>query len=329
MNKLRFGIIGCGRISTRHIDALINNSEEAELTALYDIVEDLALDKKDQYEARVKGANVKVHKSYEDFLEDKNIDIVTIASISGYHGKHAIDSLEHNKHVLIEKPIALSLEEIDKIISLSKKKNKKVGVAHVNRFMPAVKKLMRALEEGRFGKLIHGTARTLWARDDNYYKVAPWRGTKEFDGGVLMNQCLHNIDLLQWMLGSQIERQASELDTFIRNIEAEDFGAILMRFKNGAVGIAEGSVCVYPKNLEESLSIFGEKGTVVIKNRKIDTWLFEDKKDYDDLEEKEEDIGHTALYKDYIEAIKNDREPLINGEEGKKAVELILKAYER
>ncbi len=329
MSKLRFGIIGCGRISTRHIDALINNSEEAELTALYDIVEDLAIDKKSQYEARIKGANVKVHKSYEDFLEDKNIDIVTIASISGYHGKHAIDSLEHNKHVLIEKPIALSLEDIDKIISLSKEKNKKVGVAHVNRFMPAVRKLRRALEEGRFGKLIHGTARTLWARDDNYYKVAPWRGTKEFDGGVLMNQCLHNIDLLQWMLGSQIERQASELDTFIRDIETEDFGAILMRFKNGAVGIAEGSVCVYPKNLEESLSIFGEKGTVVIKNRKIDTWLFEDKKDYDDIEEKEVDIGHTALYKDYIEAVENDREPLINGEEGKMAVELILKAYER
>lgn len=328
MSKLKFGIVGCGRISTRHIDAIINNKEDAELVAVYDIVEALAMDKKNYYEERIKDGNVIVHKNYEDFLKDENIDIVTIASISGYHAQHALDSINHNKHVLIEKPIALSIEDTNKIIELAKEKNRKVGVAHVNRFMPPIQKLRRALEEGRFGKLIHGSARTLWARDNNYYKVAPWRGTKKFDGGVLMNQCLHNIDLLQWMLGSNIERQASELDTFIRDIETEDFGAILMRFKDGPVGIAEGSVCVYPKNLEESLSIFGEKGTVVIKNRKIDTWIFEDERDYDNIDEKEEDIGHTALYKDYIEAIREDREPYVNGEEGKKVVELILKAYE-
>ncbi|MFA5576921.1 MAG: Gfo/Idh/MocA family oxidoreductase [Tissierellaceae bacterium] len=327
MQKLKFGIIGCGRISTRHIDAIINNKDDAELVAVYDVVEDLSVDKKNYYEERIKDGNVIVYKNYEDFLKDENIDIVAIASISGYHAQHALDSLNNNKHVLIEKPIALSIEDTDRIIELAKEKNKKVGVAHVNRFMPPIQKLRRALEEGRFGKLIHGSARTLWARDDNYYKVAPWRGTKEFDGGVLMNQCLHNIDLLQWMLGPNIERQASELDTFIRDIETEDFGVILMRFKDGPIGIAEGSVCVYPKNLEESLSILGEKGTVVIKNRKIDTWIFEDERDYDFIEEKEEDIGHTALYKDYIKAIREDREPYVNGEEGKRVVELILKAY--
>lgn len=328
MAKLKFGIIGCGRISARHIEAIINNRDNAELVALYDIVEELAIEKKNMYQEKIEDSKVKVYKDYEDFLKDENIDVVAIATISGYHAEQAIDSLKHDKHVLIEKPIALNIEDIDRIIALGKEKNKKVGVAHVNRFMPAAQKLRQAIEEGRFGKLVHGTARTLWARDDQYFKQAPWRGTKALDGGVLMNQCLHNIDLLQWMLGGQIERQYSETDTYIKNIETEDFGAILMRFKNGAVGIVEGSVNVYPKNLEESLSIFGEKGTVVIKNRKIETWQFEDERDYDYIEEKEEDIGHTALYKDYIEAIKEDREPLVNGEEGRKVVGLILKAYE-
>ena len=327
MSKLKFAILGCGRISTKHVEALIDNKDEAELVAVYDIIEELAVDKKNQYESVIEGANVKVYTDYNEFLKDKNIDVVTIATISGYHAQQAIDCLNHDKHVLIEKPMALTLEDADKIIKLGKEKNKKVCVSHQNRFIPAVQKLKRAIDEGRFGKLIHGTARTLWNRNDEYYKQASWRGTKDLDGGTLMNQCIHNIDLLQWMMGGEIERLHSEIDTFIRNIETEDFGAILMRFKSGAVGIVEGSVCVYPKNFEESLNIFGEKGTVVIKNGKIATWVFEDERDYDNFEYDESNLGHTPLYKDFIDAIINDREPLVNGEEGKKAIEIILKAY--
>ena len=328
MSKLKFAILGCGRISTKHVEALIDNKDEAELVAVYDIIEELAVDKKNQYESVIEGANVKVYTDYNEFLKDKNIDVVTIATISGYHAQQAIDCLNHDKHVLIEKPMALTLEDADKIIKLGKEKNKKVCVSHQNRFIPAVQKLKRAIDEGRFGKLIHGTARTLWNRNDEYYKQASWRGTKALDGGTLMNQCIHNIDLLQWMMGGEIERLHSEIDTFIRNIETEDFGAILMRFKSGAVGIVEGSVCVYPKNFEESLNIFGEKGTVVIKNGKIATWVFEDERDYDNFEYDESNLGHTPLYKDFIDAIINDREPLVNGEEGKRAIEIILKAYE-
>jgi UDP-N-acetyl-2-amino-2-deoxyglucuronate dehydrogenase len=328
MSKLKFGIIGCGRISARHVDAILNNKDKAELVAVFDIVEELAIDRKNQYESNIRGSNVKVYKDYDEFLNDENIDVVTIASISGYHAKQALDCLNHNKHVLIEKPMALSIEDADKIIKLGKEKNKKICVSHQNRFCPAIQRLRRAVDEGRFGKLIHGSARTLWARDDNYYKQAPWRGTKALDGGTLLNQCIHNIDLLQWMMGGEIERISSEIDTFIRNIETEDFGAMLIRFKNGAVGVVEGSVCVYPRNLEETLSIFGEKGTVVIKNGKIETWRFEDEKDYDNDELDETNLGHTPLYKDFIDAINNDREPLVNGEEGKKAVEIILRAYE-
>lgn len=326
MSKLKFAILGCGRISSRHVEALINNKENAELVAVCDIIEDLSIDKKNQYESAIEGSNVKVYVDYNEFLKDENIDVVTIATISGYHAEQAIDCLNYNKHVLIEKPMALTIEDADKIIALGKEKNKKVCVSHQNRFSPAVQKLRRAIEEGRFGKLIHGTARVLWARDDNYYEQASWRGTKELDGGTLMNQCIHNIDLLQWMMGGEVERISSETDTFIRNIETEDFGAMLMRFKNGAVGIVEGSVCVYPKNLEETLSIFGEKGTVVISGNEIKTWQFEDEKDYDNIELDETNLGHTPLYKDLIDAIREGREPLVNGEEGKKAVEIILKA---
>lgn len=327
MSKLRFGLIGCGRISKKHIEALINNKEEAELVAVYDIIEELAKGRKEQYELSIKDSNIKVYTDYDEFLKDKDIDVVTIATISGYHAKQAIDCLNYNKHVLIEKPMALTIKDADNIIDLGKEKNKKICVSHQNRFIPIIQKLRQAMDEGRFGKLIHATARTLWARDDDYYKQAYWRGTKALDGGALLNQCIHNIDLLQWLMGGEVERVYCETDTFIRNIETEDFGAILMRFENGAVGIVEGSVCVYPKNLEETLSIFGEKGTVVIKNGKIETWQFADRQDYDDTINDEDNQGHTPLYKDFIDAINNNKEAMINGEEGKKAVELILRAH--
>jgi UDP-N-acetyl-2-amino-2-deoxyglucuronate dehydrogenase len=328
MTKLKFALLGCGRISARHVEALVKNKDEAELVGVYDTVKELAEDRKKQYESLVEGSNVKVYSDYDQLLNSEDIDVVTIATISGYHAQQAIDCLNHNKHVIIEKPMALSIVDANRIIALGKKKNKKVCVSHQNRYNPAVQKLRQAIDEGRFGKLIHGTARTLWARDDNYYKEASWRGTKALDGGTLMNQCIHNIDLLQWLLGGEVERIYAESDTFIRDIETEDFGAILIRFKNGAVGIVEGSVCIYPRNLEESLSIFGEKGTVVIKNGVIETWRFADEKEYDHVELANNSLGHTPLYKDVIAAIKEGREPLVNGEEGKKAVEIILKAIE-
>lgn len=334
--KKKFAIIGCGRISYKHIEALINNAKESELVAVCDIVKEKANERKKQYEEAINNSNVKVYKDYIKMLEDEEIDVVSICTESGYHAKHSIDCLNRGKHVLVEKPMALSIKDADEMIKLAKDNNLKLGVCHQNRFNPPIQKLRRAIEEGRFGKLINGTARILWTRDDNYYKQAPWRGTKELDGGTLMNQCIHNIDLLQWMMGSEVERIHCERGTFLRNIEMEDFGAILIRFKNGSIGIVEGSACVYPKNLEETLSIFGEKGTVVIGGlavNEIKTWQFADERDYDkeDIDSEVDNIygkGHTPLYKDFIDAINKDKEPLISGEEGKKAMEIILRAYE-
>ncbi len=356
MSKLKFAIIGCGRISYKHIEALVNNYEGVELVATCDIVEEKAKKRAEEYMALVnekfkqsnneaaidsntrnyKLRTVNYYTDYNKMLEKEDIDVVVIATESGYHAKHAIDCLNAGKHVLVEKPMALSSADANKMIRLARDKNLKLGVCHQNRFNPPIQKLRRAIEEGRFGKIVNGTARILWNRNDDYYKQAPWRGTKELDGGTLMNQCIHNIDLLQWMMDSEVERVYAERGTFLRNIEMEDFGAILIRFKNGSIGIVEGSACVYPKNLEETLSIFGEKGTVVIGGlavNEIKTWIFEDKRDYD-KEDNNTEIdsvygkGHIPLYKDFIDAINNNREPLINGEEGKKALDIILKAYE-
>ena len=230
---LNFAIIGCGRISKNHIEALINNSDNCNLVVLCDIVENKAIERKRQYENTIEGTNVKVYTDYIQMLQNEDIDAVSICTESGYHAKIAVDCLNYGKHILIEKPMALSLEDADKIIDLGKQKKLKVGVCHQNRFNPPVQKLRRAVEEGRFGKIINGTARILWTRDQNYYNQAPWRGTKALDGGTLMNQCIHNIDLLQWMMGSEVERVHCERGTFLRNIEMEDFGAILIRFKNG------------------------------------------------------------------------------------------------
>lgn len=336
MKKLKFAIIGCGRISYKHVEALINNVKEAELVAVCDIAEERAIERKKQYEEAINNSNIKVYTNYIKMLENEEIDAISICTESGFHARHSIDCLNRGKHVLVEKPMAMSIKDADEMIKIARDNNLKLGVCHQNRFNPSIQKLRRAIEEGRFGKLINGTARILWTRDDNYYKQAPWRGTKELDGGTLMNQCIHNIDLLQWMMGSEVERVHCERGTFLRNIEMEDFGAILIRFKNGTIGIVEGSACVYPKNLEETLSIFGEKGTVVIGGlavNEIKTWIFADERDYDkeDTNTEVDNVygkGHIPLYKDFIDAINNGREPLINGEEGKKALEIVLRAYE-
>ncbi len=331
MKKLKFAIVGCGRISYKHVEAIINNKEEAELVAVCDVIEENAIEKKNDYISKSsKEANVNIYTDYKEMLEKEDIDVVTIATESGYHPEIAINCMDKKKHIICEKPMALSVDDADRMIESAKKNNVKLCVSHQNRFNKPIQQLRKAVEANRFGRLVNGTARILWNRNMGYYHQAPWRGTWELDGGTLMNQCIHNIDLLQWMMGGEIDTVYAQCDTFLRDIEAEDFGAIVIRFKNGAIGIIEGSACVYPKNLEETLSIFGEKGTACIGGlavNKIETWKFED-----GTENEEEDIlkaqegdpdsvygfGHTPLFKDTIDAVKEDRAPLVSGEEGKK-----------
>ncbi|CDF57746.1 Gfo/Idh/MocA family protein [Thermobrachium celere] len=337
MNKLKFAIIGCGRISYKHVEAITNNFEDSVLVATCDVVKEKAEEKAKEYKNKT-GLDVAVYIDYKEMIKNEDIDVVTIATESGYHPEIAIYAMEQGKHVIVEKPMALSIKDADLMIETAKKTGVKLAVCHQNRFNKPIQMLRKAIEENRFGKLINGMASIRWNRNMNYYKQAPWRGTWELDGGTLMNQCIHDIDLLQWMMGGEVETVYAQTGNFIRDIEAEDFGAIIIRFKNGSIGIVEGSACVYPKNLEETLSIFGEKGAVVIGGlavNRIETWRFEDGKDSEEeiLKNQEDDpdtvygYGHTPLFKDVIEAIKNNREPLINGIEGKKGMEIILAAY--
>ncbi|NLK95027.1 MAG: Gfo/Idh/MocA family oxidoreductase [Clostridiales bacterium] len=338
MNKLKFAIIGCGRISYKHVEALYDNREEAVLVATCDVIKENAEAKKEEYLNKINNetAVVSVYTDYKEMIEKEDLDVVTIATESGYHAEIAIYAMKNGKNVIVEKPMALSIKDADEMIKVAKENKVKLCISHQNRFNKPIQKLREAIENDKFGKLVNGTARILWNRNMGYYEQAPWRGTWAQDGGTLMNQCIHNIDLLQWMMGGEVERVYAECDTFLRNIEAEDFGAIVIRFKNGAIGIVEGSACVYPKNLEETLSIFGENGAVVIGGMAVNelkTWRF----DGDDEESIKKDLqveidnvygkGHTPLFKDFIDAVNNDREPLVSGEEGKKAMSIILAAY--
>jgi predicted dehydrogenase len=339
VKKLKFAIIGCGRISYKHVEAVVNNKEKAELIAVCDIVEEKALAKKEEYFKLLEDTiSVNIYTDYKKMIEKEEIDVVTIATESGYHPEIAIYCMNKGIHVICEKPMALSTDDADKMIAAARENNVKLCVSHQNRFNPPIQRLRKAVEGNRFGRLVNGTARILWNRNMGYYKQAPWRGTWELDGGTLMNQCIHNIDLLQWMMGGEIDTVYAQCDTFLRDIEGEDFGAILIRFKNGSIGLIEGTACVYPKNLEETLSVFGEKGTVCIGGlavNKIETWRFGDELDSEEeiLRVQGEDpdsvygFGHTPLFKDFIDGINNNREPLINGEEGKKAMSIILAAY--
>jgi predicted dehydrogenase len=298
---------------------------------------DLAAEKSKQYSA-LRGAGetaVRIYADYRQMLKESDVDAVSICTESGYHAEHALGAMREGKHALVEKPIALSVADADEMIAEAKTRGLTLCVSHQNRFNPPVQALKAAIDEGRFGKLVNGTVRILWNRGDEYYRQAPWRGTRALDGGCLMNQCIHGIDLLLWMMGSEVATVKAETGTFLHDIEMEDYGAFIIRFGNGALGLVEGSVCVYPRNLEETLSIFGEKGTVVIGGmavNEVKTWDFADGSEYDEAIKSDiENVyghGHTPLYADFIAAIREHRLPLVTGEEGKKAMAVVLSAYE-
>jgi len=334
-------LIGCGRISFKHIEGFVDNADQLKLIGICDPVRSRAEEKEREYKKEIPAANITIYTDYQEMLSKQKPDIVTIATESGKHLEITKNCLEAGCHVICEKPMALSTKDADEMINTAKKNNRKLAVCFQNRFNAPIQRLRSALEAGRFGRLLHGTIQIRWNRNNAYYAEAPWRGTWEQDGGTLMNQCTHGIDLLQWMMGEDAVRVQAQTRRFLRPIEAEDFGAAIVEFKSGAVGIIEGSADVYPTNINETLSIFGEKGSAVVGGlavNRIDIWRFADANLVGDPEEKvlnpnEKDpptvygFGHTALFKDFVEAIENDKEPIISGERGRKALEIILAIY--
>ena len=270
---MRYALIGCGRISTNHIKAAINNG--LDIVAVCDIVEE-HIAKVLARHGMEQDTSIRKYTDYHKMIEENPLDIVSVATESGLHGQIALECIKHGIHVIIEKPMAMSLKEADQIIALSEEKGVKVSACHQNRFNVAVQEMRKALETGRFGKLSHGSIHVRWNRGLEYYEQAPWRGTWGQDGGALMNQCIHGIDLLRWMMGDEVESVYGVTKRqFHDYLEAEDVGMAVVKFKNGAVGTIEGTTNVYPQNLEESLYLFGEKGTVKLGGKStnnINVW---------------------------------------------------------
>jgi UDP-N-acetyl-2-amino-2-deoxyglucuronate dehydrogenase len=327
-NMFKFAIIGCGFIAKKHADAIskINN---AKLVAVCDKVTGTMEYYIDEY-------GVNGYTELEDMLKSEEVDVVCICTPSGFHASIAVQLAEAKKHIIVEKPIAMTLEDTKRIINSCKLNGVKLSVVHPNRFRPVVQELRKILDERLLGKISHANAKVNWNRNQEYYDQAPWRGTKEYDGGVLMNQAIHNLDLLLWFMGKP-EQVFSMEATRLRNIEAEDVSVGVIRFESGALGTIEASTTVYPKNFEESITIFGEKGTVKIggSNAIYFEHLVIEGKNEEEIDALKSTInkdpwgipGHQWIIEDMVNAIKEDRIPAVSGEDGKKALELVLNLY--
>lgn len=334
---LKYALIGCGRISTNHIAAAVRN--EFDIVAVCDVIPGHmeAVLAKHGLEGDASTAR---YTDYRLMLaEHPELELVSIATESGKHAAIALGCIDAGVNVIIEKPMAMSMADADEIIRRSEEKGVLVSACHQNRFNVAVQRTRAALEAGRFGGLSHGSIHVRWNRNRNYYDQAPWRGTWAEDGGCLMNQCIHGIDLLRWMMGGElVEVYGQTRQRFHDYLEAEDVGVAVLSFANGAVATVEGTVNVYPKNLEETLYLFGESGTVKIggtSTNNIDVWDFADEKDGDaenqGLKEATSNVygnGHTSLFADMADAIANHRTPYVDARAGRAALETVLAIYQ-
>ncbi len=331
---IKFAIVGCGRIAYRHSELLGNQViSGAKLTAVCDIKEERAQQFGEKF-------NVPWFTDYHQMLKSMNlaIDAVSILTESGNHAVHTVEIAKYKKHIIVEKPMALSLEDADAMIQACDENGVKLFVVKQNRFNVPVQQLRKALESGRFGKLVLGTVRVRWCREQKYYDQDVWRGTWALDGGVLTNQASHHIDLLEWMFGD-VESVFAKSSTALVNIETEDTAAAVIKFKNGAIGIIEATTAARPKDLEGSISVLGEKGSVVIGGyavNKIESWNFVEPlpEDNDTMEKYSVNppnvygFGHQAYYEHVVDCLKQQKTALVDGFKGRKSLELILALYE-
>ncbi len=334
MDKLRFGIVGCGRIFKKHAQTLTSYlSDKAELVAVCDTKFDRAQKAGEEY-------GVPYYSNYNEMLSrHPEIDVVNILTESGNHAHHTIDiARNYKKHIVVEKPMALTLEDADEMIRVCDEHRVKLFVVKQNRYNVPVMKLREALDNGRFGKLVMGTVRVRWCRPQAYYDQDAWRGTWSMDGGVFTNQASHHIDLLEWMLGEPISVFAKSRTALV-DIETEDTGVAIIQFRNGILGVVEATTATRPKDLEGSLTIMGEHGTVEIGGfavNEMKIWNFNDSNDdsqevlseFKEMPPNVYGYGHNMYLDNVCESILNDKRALVDGLEGRKSLELINAIYE-
>ena len=329
---LKFALIGCGRIAKRHSELLGNRQiEGVHLAAVCDSVFEKA-------EKIGQKFGVSAYADMNEMMQKEQVDVAVVLTPSGLHAEHVVSLTKYGKDIIVEKPMALSLADADRMIMACDSASVKLFVVKQNRFNTPVVKLREALDLGRFGKIFMGTVRVRWSRTQAYYDQDEWRGTWAMDGGVLANQASHHVDLLEWMLGQPVSVYALA-KTALVDIEAEDTAAVLLRFNNGALGVIEATTAIRPMDLEGSISIMGEKGTVVIEGFAVNqmrTWNFvdsvaDDEKVFERYSVNPPNVygfGHKAYYEHVVDCILRDKQQLVDGLEGRKSLELISAIYE-
>lgn len=325
--RIRFGLIGCGAISQKHVEAL-KHLESAQLVAVADKDESRA-------SALAVDAGADWYGDYRFVLDRDDVDVVIIATPSGLHASMSLEALASGKHVVVEKPVAMSLVEADQMIEAAERAGRVLSVVHHNRFNTASQLLKRAVDEGRLGRLIWGSASVKWYRPQEYYDGSGWRGTLSMDGGVLLNQAIHHVDLLLWYMGAVAEVCAFRA-TLGHKIEAEDTAVAALRFESGAVGSLDATTCAYPRNLEETVTVLGEQGSVVMGGAKLNdlrAWRVEGEPGEEVVRLVQSDqsprwYGHYKLLADTVDAIVKGRRPAVDGREARKALELVLRIYD-
>lgn len=326
---IRIAVVGCGRISANHFDA-ISRVDGLELAAVCDAIESRAQAAGEQW-------NVPWFTSYDRMLAEAACDAVAIATPSGLHPQQGVLAARAGKHVISEKPMAISLAGADALVQACDAAGVHLFVVKQNRLNATVQLLKRALDKGRFGRLFLANTTVHWSRPQAYYDQAPWRGTWEFDGGAFMNQASHYVDLMQWLVGP-VESVMAKTATLARRIEAEDTGAAVLKFRNGALGVIEVTMLTYPQNLEGSFTLIGERGTVKIGGtavNRIEHWSFADG-DSDDAEVERVNtdppsvygFGHVPYYRNVLKVLRGEAVPDTDGRMGRKSLELILGIYE-
>jgi len=327
--QIRFGLIGCGRVSPRHVQSIAELAQ-ARLVAVADVIASRA-------ERVAQEQHAEAYTDYRRMLERHDIDVINICTPSGMHAQMTIEALQAGKHVIVEKPMALNLHDADRMIATARATGKKLCVVLQNRYNPPMRDLRRVVDENRLGKLLLGNATVRWYRPQEYYEDG-WHGTWAMDGGALMNQSIHHIDALQWLMG-EVESVFAYTATLAHTMEAEDVGVATLRFTSGALGVVEGSTVTYPENLEGSVALFGERGSVKVGgtalNRKV-FWKIEGELEHErELLTRDQvdppsvyGFSHRAVIADMLHAILENREPSTNGPVARKSVALVLAMYE-
>lgn len=332
MKKTGFALVGCGKIANKHAHAIHNLIGEAEIVGFVDV-------KLERAEAFSREWEAPAYGSVSDLMSDRGdeVDILNLLTPSGCHYSTVSEAAPYGKPLVVEKPMAIRLEDADRMIETCDVHGVKLFVVHQNRYNLPVMKAHEALRKGRFGKLVMGTIRLRWTRDQEYYDSESWRGTWAHDGGVFMNQAAHHIDMLTWFMGP-VDSLRSMSATRLVDIECEDTGVAIIRFSSGALGILEATTATRPTDLEGSISILGERGSVEIGGfymNELKTWNFEDSQPEDETVFKEYGknptlfaYNHAEYLKGVIDAVQTKKAALVDGLEGRKSLELITALYE-